>query len=68
MSTDNGSRKFGLFVSGATAPTQTWYGDFIRHGDKDRVEILRHVDGKPSGTLVAVISLDKGQNVSEITD
>jgi hypothetical protein len=67
MATDNGKRKFGLFVAGAKVPTQTWDGDYIKLV-KGKVEIYRHVNGALSGTLVAVVGLEKGQNVSEITD
>jgi hypothetical protein len=68
MATGNGKRKFGLFVAGAKVPTQTWDGDYIKLVDKDKIEIYRYVDGKPFGTVIAVVSLDKGQNVSEITE
>lgn len=68
MSTSSGKRKFGLFVAGTKLPTQTWDGDYIKLVDKDKVEIYRHVEGKSFGTIIAVVSLDKGQNVSEITE
>ena len=55
--------------SNAKVPTQTWRGDYMKHVDRDKVEIWGRDEGSPAtGRLVAVVCLDKGQNVSEITD
>jgi hypothetical protein len=60
-------RKFGLFVTGNSEPVQTWQGDLIKLADKDKVEISK-IDGYGgAGLVVAIVSLDKGQNVSEMT-
>jgi hypothetical protein len=60
-------RKFGLFVVGKPMAQKIWEADYIKLADKDKVEIYRHDEGGAIiGTLVAVVSLDKGQNVSEI--
>ena len=46
---------------------QTWEGDLIKLVDKDKVEVSK-IDGYGgAGVVVALVSLDKGQNVSEIT-
>ena len=60
-------REFGLFVTGKSEPVQTWQGDLIKLADKDKVEISRIDSYGGAGLLVAIVSLDKGQNVSEIT-
>jgi hypothetical protein len=61
-------RTFGLFVNGKSEPVQTWQGDIIKLADKDKVEISKVDTYGGAGLLVAIVSLDKGQNVSEITD
>jgi hypothetical protein len=67
MESADKQRKFGLFVAGKLEPVQTWRGDLIKLADKDKVEISK-IDGYGgAGLLVAIICLDKGQNVSEIT-
>jgi hypothetical protein len=69
MADDRTHRNFGLFVVGKTMPQKTWEADYFKLVDKDKVEIYRYAENAPAtGLLVAIISLDKGQNVSEITD
>jgi len=46
---------------------QIWQGDLIKLADKDKVEISKIDSYGGAGLLVAIVSLDKGQNVSEIT-
>jgi hypothetical protein len=54
--------------SSAKEPRQIWYGDFLKH-DKSAIEIYQYDENQPATErLVAVVSLDKGQNISEITD
>jgi hypothetical protein len=67
MESANKQRKFGLFVTGTSEPIQTWQGDLIKLADKDKVEISKIDSYGGAGLLVAIVSLDKGQNVSEIT-
>ena len=67
MESADKQRKFGLFVMGNSEPMQTWEGDLIKLVDKDKVEVSK-IDGYGgAGVVVALVSLDKGQNVSEIT-
>jgi hypothetical protein len=67
MESANKQRKFGLFITGKSEPIQTWEGDLIKLADKDKVEVSR-IDGYGgAGLVIAIVSLDKGQNVSEIT-
>jgi hypothetical protein len=70
MTTGNGKRKFGLFVLDSKLPKQIWEGDAISLSDKDndKVQIFRETERSLYGTLIAIVSLDKGQNVSEITE
>ena len=66
MESADRQRKFGLFVTGNSEPVQTWKGDLIKLADKDKVEISK-IDGYGgAGLVVAIVSLDKGQNISEI--
>jgi hypothetical protein len=68
MESADTQRTFGLFVTGNSEPVQTWKGDLIKLADKDKVEISK-IDGYGgAGLVVAIVSLDKGQNVSELTD
>jgi hypothetical protein len=67
MESANKQRKFGLFITGKSEPIQTWEGDLIKLADKDKVEVSK-IDGYGgAGLVIAIVSLDKGQNVSEIT-
>ena len=68
MTGEKKHRKFGLFTLNGTQH-KAWEADYIKLVDKDKVEIYKFNDqGGISGILVAVVSLDKGQNVSEISD
>ena len=67
MESADRQRKFGLFVTGNSEPVQTWKGDLIKLADKDKVEISK-IDGYGgAGLVIAIVSLDKGQNISELT-
>jgi hypothetical protein len=67
MESADRQRTFGLFVDGKSEPVQTWRGDLIKLADKNKVEISM-IDGYGgAGLVVAIVSLDKGQNVSELT-
>jgi hypothetical protein len=59
-------RKFGLFVTGNLEPMQTWRGDLIKLADGDKVEISKVDAYGGAGLLIAIVSLEKGQNISEI--
>jgi hypothetical protein len=60
--------KFGHFKSGIDKPLVEYEGDLMKR-DKEFVEVRMFGDvHNPSGTLVAVVRLDKGHDVRKISD
>jgi hypothetical protein len=66
MAEERKLRKFGLFALNGNL-YKTWDADYIKLVEKDKVEIYRYNEhGGLTGLLVAVVNLDKSQNISEI--
>lgn len=58
--------KFGWFKGTGTAPSVEYEADYIKI-DKEIVEVrLYGTAERPSGTLIAAIRLDKGQDVRQL--
>jgi hypothetical protein len=60
--------KFGLFKAPAPGCLVEYEGDYMQM-NKEFVEIrIRGTAGMPTGSLVAAIRLDKGQDVRQLKD
>jgi hypothetical protein len=69
MAADGGLKRFGLFVAGGSSPVRVWEASYFKPSDRDRIEIYRYEENAPTtGTLVAVVNLDKGSYLSEVAE